>query len=89
MTGDTNTIEQFIDRWGTAGGGERSNYQMFLTELCALVGLVTSVATPLSQYFLPRGWVSRMGIVVVAILVFCTPNKVGQMSPFSMEPDEY
>ena len=34
-------MEAFIDRWGPAGGGERSNYQMFLTELCALIGAPT------------------------------------------------
>ena len=32
-------VEAFIDRWGPAGGGERSNYQMFLMELCELVGV--------------------------------------------------
>ncbi len=29
--------EKFIARWSPAGGGERSNYQMFLTELCVLI----------------------------------------------------
>jgi SAM-dependent methyltransferase len=28
----------FIARWSETGGGERSNYQMFLTELCELIG---------------------------------------------------
>ena len=27
----------FIARWGPSGGGERSNYVMFLTELCDLL----------------------------------------------------
>ncbi len=31
-------VQAFIDRWGPSGGGERSNYQMFLTELCDLIG---------------------------------------------------
>jgi len=31
-------LEEFIERWRSAGGSERSNYQMFLTELCALIG---------------------------------------------------
>lgn len=30
--------EGFIARWSPAGGGERSNYQMFLTELSELIG---------------------------------------------------
>ena len=30
-------VEAFIARWSPTGGGERSNYQMFLTELCTLI----------------------------------------------------
>ncbi|MBF0251666.1 MAG: class I SAM-dependent DNA methyltransferase, partial [Alphaproteobacteria bacterium] len=42
MTTDSAAIiEAFIDRWGPSGGGERSNYQMFLTELCTLIGAPT------------------------------------------------
>ncbi|MCH9049771.1 MAG: class I SAM-dependent DNA methyltransferase [Proteobacteria bacterium] len=37
MTVGKNKAESFIDRWGASGGGERSNYQMFLTELCDLI----------------------------------------------------
>ena len=33
------TIEAFIERWGKAGGAERANYQLFLTELCDLIGV--------------------------------------------------
>ena len=32
-------IDAFITRWEAAGGAERANYQLFLTELCALLGL--------------------------------------------------
>jgi hypothetical protein len=32
-------IERFIRRWRKAGGSERSNYQLFLTELCTLLEL--------------------------------------------------
>ena len=32
-------IEQFINRWRTSGASERANYQLFLTELCALLGV--------------------------------------------------
>lgn len=32
-------IEKFISRWNAASGPERANYQLFLTELCALLGL--------------------------------------------------
>ncbi len=34
-----NAIEAFIQRWAKAGGSERANYQLFLTELCALLEL--------------------------------------------------
>lgn len=30
---------QFVKRWSPSGGSERSNYQMFLTELCDLLGV--------------------------------------------------
>lgn len=30
-------VDAFISRWGDSGGGERSNYQMFLRELCVLL----------------------------------------------------
>lgn len=32
-------INEFITRWSDSGGSERANYQLFLTELCALLGL--------------------------------------------------
>ncbi|WP_018872611.1 DNA methyltransferase [Thioalkalivibrio sp. ALJ16] len=32
-------VEAFLDRWRDTGGSERANYQLFLTELCALLGL--------------------------------------------------
>jgi hypothetical protein len=34
---DTADIELFIERWCSAGGGERLNYQLFLSELCVLL----------------------------------------------------
>lgn len=34
-----NTIETFLHRWSKAGGTERANYQLFLTELCSLLQL--------------------------------------------------
>ncbi len=39
MTAGRDDIEAFIERWSPSGGGERSNCQMFLTELCALIGV--------------------------------------------------
>jgi hypothetical protein len=33
------TVEAFIVRWQSAGGSERANYQLFITELCELLGL--------------------------------------------------
>ncbi len=40
VSAETHTakIDAFILRWQQAGGGERANYQMFLTELCTLIG---------------------------------------------------
>ena len=32
-------VETFIARWQAAGGSERANYQLFITELCELLGL--------------------------------------------------
>ncbi|WP_299616975.1 DNA methyltransferase [Pelagibius sp.] len=37
MTASLETVEAFVERWSPTGGGERSNYQMFLTELCELI----------------------------------------------------
>ncbi len=33
------TLDAFIERWQAANGSERANYQLFLTELCELLGL--------------------------------------------------
>jgi len=30
-------VEDFINRWSSVGGSERANYQLFITELCALL----------------------------------------------------
>ncbi|HJV25331.1 MAG TPA: DNA methyltransferase [Aromatoleum sp.] len=35
----TTAVDPFILRWQKAGGSERANYQLFLTELCALLDL--------------------------------------------------
>lgn len=32
-------VEAFIERWRPSGGSERANYQLFLTELCELLGI--------------------------------------------------
>lgn len=32
-------IHAFIDRWHASGAAERANYQLFLTELCGLIGV--------------------------------------------------
>jgi hypothetical protein len=37
--GNPEEIQQFITRWKSADGSERANYQLFLTELCALLDL--------------------------------------------------
>jgi hypothetical protein len=33
------TPDDFIDRWSESGASERSNYQLFLSELCGLLGV--------------------------------------------------
>lgn len=32
-------IDEFVQRWHNATGTEKANYQLFLTELCGLLGL--------------------------------------------------
>ena len=32
-------VQAFIDRWQPSGSAERANYQLFLTELCQLIGV--------------------------------------------------
>jgi hypothetical protein len=39
MPASQTPIDAFITRWEKATGSERANYQLFLTELCALLGL--------------------------------------------------
>lgn len=36
---DNEAVEAFIARWSKSGGAERANYQIFLTELCDLIGV--------------------------------------------------
>ena len=36
---DNSAILKFIDRWKPSGGAERSNYQLFLSELCDLLAV--------------------------------------------------
>ena len=36
---DPQQITTFIDRWQKSGGAERANYQLFLTELCDVLGV--------------------------------------------------
>jgi len=38
MTDPQAAVEAFIERWSPTGGGERSNYQLFLNQLCDLIG---------------------------------------------------
>ena len=38
MTHDTARTKAFITRWSAASGSERANYQLFVTELCELLG---------------------------------------------------
>ncbi len=42
MTGtttDTAAIDAFIERWERSGAAERSNHQLFISELCDLIGV--------------------------------------------------
>ena len=36
---DTAFVDAFITRWSAATGNERANYQLFLTELCAVLAV--------------------------------------------------
>jgi hypothetical protein len=35
----TSSIDQYVARWKVSGASERANYQLFLTELCELLGV--------------------------------------------------
>jgi hypothetical protein len=35
----TSTTQSFINRWKASDASERANYQLFLTELCELLGV--------------------------------------------------
>jgi hypothetical protein len=40
-------IRQFIERWEGSGAAERANYQLFLSELCDVIGVAhPDPATP-------------------------------------------
>ncbi|HEX8096562.1 MAG TPA: type IIL restriction-modification enzyme MmeI, partial [Pyrinomonadaceae bacterium] len=39
MNSDADAVSNFIARWKTSGAGERANYQLFLSELCELLGM--------------------------------------------------
>ena len=39
-------VEAFIARWSPSGGGERSNYQLFLAELGDLLGVPSPDSVP-------------------------------------------
>ena len=42
MAGNPNSaVERFIERWQSASGSERANYQLFVHELCSLLELPT------------------------------------------------
>lgn len=38
-TTSTSSLDHFITRWQASGASERANYQLFLTELCELLGV--------------------------------------------------
>jgi len=39
MGDDDKAAEAFVARWSGVGGSERANYQLFITELCGLLGV--------------------------------------------------
>ena len=39
MTDQTALIDPFITRWGVFDAAERANYQLYLSELCDLLGV--------------------------------------------------
>ncbi|MBT7067199.1 MAG: hypothetical protein HN919_12905 [Verrucomicrobia bacterium] len=36
---DTAAVTAFIDRWERSGAAERANHQLFISELCDLIGV--------------------------------------------------
>ncbi|MBA3241570.1 MAG: hypothetical protein H0T60_10150, partial [Acidobacteria bacterium] len=52
MTADTNSrpdITNFIERWASSGAAERANYQIFLAELCDVIGVVRPEPTRINE----------------------------------------
>ena len=44
---DDSPVDKFISRWQKSGAAERSNYALFLSELCDLIGVARpDPATP-------------------------------------------
>ncbi len=39
LMAEPDLVESFITRWGSSGAAERANYQMFLAELCDVLGV--------------------------------------------------
>ncbi len=58
----------FIKRWEDSGAGERANYQLFLSELCDLLGvgrpLPSVVEDSGNQYVFEKGIMFRHGMVL-------------------------
>ena len=59
---DATRIDAFIARWQGADGRERANYQLFLTELAALLELPAPEPPPLQSGRLEGGWERQAGM---------------------------
>jgi hypothetical protein len=45
-----NSVEQFIEKWRESGANEESNRQLFLSELCDVLGVDRPDPPPSVQY---------------------------------------
>jgi hypothetical protein len=48
-------LEAFIGRWATSAGAERANYQLFLAELCDVLGVPRPDPSVADEAVNPRG----------------------------------
>lgn len=66
---DATDAEQFIDRWAAASGCERANHQLFVADLCRLLGVPTpspaATAAPAGKRPWPAGLPEQIRVVAV------------------------
>jgi hypothetical protein len=57
---EASLVQLFIDRWKNSGAAERANHQLFLSELCDVLGV------PRSGQWFPEGFVPEIFELLLA-----------------------